>query len=73
IAPGDGARLVALGAAHDPASAEAGVARDEFWPWLVLLALGFLLAEWMVYERDGLRRVLAALGADRLLRRRSPA
>ncbi len=58
IRPGDGARLVALGTdtALDPATA--GVSRDEFWPLLVALALLFLVIEWLVYERDGARRVL---------------
>lgn len=57
IAPGDGARITALGADEAPADAEAGVARDEFWPLLVALVLGFLLVEWAVYERDGARRL----------------
>jgi Ca-activated chloride channel family protein len=61
IRPGDGARLEALGSNGDPAAVEAGVARDEFWPWLVLLALGFLVAEWVVYERDGARRLVNGL------------
>lgn len=63
IAPGDGARLVALGAARDPAQVEPGTARDEFWPLLVALALAFLLIEWLVYERDGLRRIIGWLRA----------
>ncbi|MDQ3938669.1 MAG: hypothetical protein M3253_08335, partial [Chloroflexota bacterium] len=61
IRPGDGARLEALGSSADPAAVEMSVARDEFWPWLVLLVLGFLLAEWAVYERDGARRLANGL------------
>lgn len=61
IRPGDGARITALGAAEGPEPAQAGVARDEFWPLLVILALGFLLVEWMVYERDGARRIVNRL------------
>ena len=57
IRPGDGARLAALGSDEGGEQVEAGLARDEFWPWLVLLVLGFLLAEWLVYERDGARRL----------------
>ena len=40
-----------------PASGDTGTARDEFWPLLVDLALIFLVAEWLVYERDGARRI----------------
>jgi Ca-activated chloride channel homolog len=61
IRPGDGARLTALGAQDGGEPVEAGLARDEFWPWLVLLVLGFLLAEWLVYERDGARRIASWL------------
>ena len=57
ISPGDGARLAALGNDEGGEQIEAGVARDEFWPLLVVLVLGFLLAEWLVYERDGARRI----------------
>jgi Ca-activated chloride channel family protein len=57
IAPGDGARLAALGTDQGAPVEAAGVARDEFWPLLVALALTFLAAEWMVYERDGARRI----------------
>jgi Ca-activated chloride channel homolog len=63
IRPGDGARLAALGLEQVPEASEAGLARDEFWPWLVMLALGFLVAEWLVYERDGARRLLGWLRA----------
>jgi len=61
IAPGDGARLTALGAAAAPDADPAGVARDEWWPLLVLAALALLLVEWLVYERDGARRIAAAI------------
>jgi hypothetical protein len=57
IRPGDGARITALGSSEELPASEAGVARDEFWPLLAALVLGFLLAEWMVYERDGARRI----------------
>ncbi len=66
IAPGDPAKLTALGAA--PASpapsaagggAPAGVpqSRDELWAPIVLLALVVLTVEWLVYERDTLSRM----------------
>ncbi|CAN5642192.1 BatA and WFA domain-containing protein [soil metagenome] len=61
IRPGDGARITALGSGEELPASEAGLARDEFWPLLAALALGFLLAEWMVYERDGARRLVNAL------------
>ena len=72
IRPGDGARLVALGTAAPPDEAAAGTARDEFWPLLAALTLLFLIIEWLVYERDGARRVLNGVrGALRLPRRRA--
>lgn len=58
IRPGDGARLVALGGDEAPAPDQAGTARDDLWPLIAALALGFLLVEWIVYERDGARRLL---------------
>jgi Ca-activated chloride channel homolog len=61
IRPGDGARLVALGSDPDPEQVEAGLARDDFWPLLALAVLGFLLVEWLVYERDGARRLAGGL------------
>jgi hypothetical protein len=61
IAPGDGARLASLGADATEGGVAAGTARDEFWPLLVLLALVFLLIEWLVYERDGARRIANAI------------
>ncbi len=56
IAPGDGARISSLGAAV-PDEVQSGTSRDEFWPLLVVLALLFLIIEWLVYERDGARRI----------------
>ncbi len=58
IRPGDGARIGSLGTDVPEPSGEAGTARDEFWPLLVTLALLFLVIEWLVYERDGARRIL---------------
>jgi hypothetical protein len=84
IAPGDIAKLTALGqAAADPepgASGDPGVgavtsqrpmARDELWIPIVLLALALLTAEWLVYERDTLARLRRAIAAR--LRRTPPA
>ena len=72
IRPGDGARLVALGTAAPPGQAATGTARDEFWPLLAALTLLFLVIEWLVYERDGARRVLNGIsGALRIPRRRA--
>ncbi len=75
IAPGDGARISALGSGEPPPPEQAGTARDEFWPLLVVLALAFLLVEWIVYERDGARRIYAWLRGSwrRPLRRRGAA
>jgi hypothetical protein len=60
IRPGDGARISSLGTDVPEVPAEAGMARDEFWPLLIVLALIFLIVEWLVYERDGARRILKA-------------
>lgn len=60
IAPGDGAGLVALGGAHDAAATD-GTARDEWWVPLVLLLLVVLAAEWLLYERDGARRIVQGI------------
>ena len=57
IRPGDGARISSLGTDIPAPGAETGTARDEFWPLLVTLALLFLVIEWLVYERDGARRI----------------
>ena len=71
IRPGDGARLVALGSESTAEPVEAGMTRAELWPLLVTLALLFLAAEWLVYERDGARRILN--GVRRAVRRPRPA
>jgi hypothetical protein len=60
IAPGDGSRISAVGTAS-AGDGEPGIARDEWWVPLALLALLLLLAEWLVYERDGARRLRNAL------------
>ena len=57
IRPGDGARIGSLGTNTPTDPAAAGTARDEFWPLLVALTLLFLVVEWLVYERDGARRI----------------
>ncbi|KRT63411.1 MAG: hypothetical protein XU10_C0011G0023 [Chloroflexi bacterium CSP1-4] len=67
IASGDGARLAALGG-PPAAGGQAGIARDEWWIPIALLALLLLLAEWLVYERDGARRILGALRSALTLR-----
>jgi hypothetical protein len=73
IRPGDGARLVALGAGVPPDQVAAGTARDEFWPLVAALALLFLMIEWLVYERDGARRVLQGMrNLNPLAARRTP-
>ncbi|HSH21286.1 MAG TPA: VWA domain-containing protein [Candidatus Caenarcaniphilales bacterium] len=61
IRPGDGARISALGSDDAGAPSTAPLARDELWPLLVVLALAFLIAEWLVYERDGARRIAHTL------------
>lgn len=61
IRPGDGARIAALGSDVPPEQVAAGVARDEFWPLIATLTLLFLMIEWLVYERDGARRVLGGI------------
>ena len=71
IRPGDGARIASLGSDTPSDPATAGVARDEFWPLLVALTLVFLVAEWLVYERDGARRLLQ--GVRQGVRRLRPA
>jgi hypothetical protein len=60
IRPGDGGALAALGGAPGSTSA-AGTARDEWWVPLVLLLLVALAAEWLLYERDGARRIVAGI------------
>jgi hypothetical protein len=73
IRPGDDARLAALGTDAGPDQAPPGTARDEFWPLLAALTLLFLLIEWLVYERDGARRVLNGLRGLRPLSRGAAA
>jgi hypothetical protein len=61
VRPGDGARIASLGTDVPTDPAAVGTARDEFWPLLVALTLLFLVVEWVVYERDGARRILNRL------------
>jgi Ca-activated chloride channel homolog len=61
IRPGDGSRLAGLGTGNGGSPAELGTARDELWPLVAALALAFLLVEWLVYERDGARRLMGGL------------
>jgi VWA domain-containing protein/aerotolerance regulator-like protein len=73
IAPGDGARLTAVGGAAATGGTP-GTARDEWWVPVAVAALVLLLLEWLVYERDGARRIrgwLGGLGRWRPLRRSS--
>ena len=73
IAPGDPARIEALGAKAAAASASPGTAsgpssgapspaqsRDELWAPISLIALVVIALEWMVYERDTLTRLQRA-------------
>ncbi len=72
IAPGDGTRLTAIGGTPAEGGAP-GTARDEWWIPIALVALALLLVEWLVYERDGARRIggwLGGLGRRGPLRRR---
>ena len=83
IAPGDAKKLEAIGkpapapgAGGQPGATPADdrpQARDELWIPVVLAALGFLVFEWAVYERDTLarlrRRLTARLGELRPARR----
>jgi VWA domain-containing protein/aerotolerance regulator-like protein len=86
IAPGDVAKLTALGAAAGGPAASPGAspatgdatggpasrlnARDELWVPIVLVALLVLTTEWLVYERDTLARLRRAAAAR--LRRPRP-
>ncbi len=63
IAPGDGSRLAAWGTDQPNTAAANGRARDEWWVPIVLLVLLLLVLEWLVYERDGARRLLEATRA----------
>ena len=69
IAPGDGARLTTIGGSPAEGGTP-GTARDEWWIPVALVALALLLVEWLVYERDGARRVRDWLGG---LGRRRPS
>ncbi len=64
IAPGDGARLTAVGGAPAQGGTP-GTARDEWWVPIALAALALLLVEWLVYERDGARRIRGWLSGIR--------
>jgi Ca-activated chloride channel homolog len=57
INPGDPAALTALGSDQPVDQASLGLARDDWWPPLVLIVLAALMVEWLVYERDGGRRI----------------
>ena len=70
IAPGDPAKLTALGTAPGTgtgtgsgAPVERPNARDELWIPIVLIALLLLTLEWLVYERDTLARIRRAVAA----------
>jgi hypothetical protein len=79
IAPGDIARLTAMGkpVASPGAGAGGGAAvdrpnaRDELWIPVVLVALLVLTVEWLVYERDTLARLRRAVAGR--IRRARPA
>lgn len=80
IAPGDPAKIEALGApsgpSRSPGASQAATAgapapaasRDELWVPIVLGALAVILLEWLVYERDTVSR-LRRSAAARLSRR----
>ncbi len=69
IAPGDPARLTALGTSPGTGASTGGTpverpnARDELWIPIVLVALVLLTIEWLVYERDTLARLRRAVAA----------
>ena len=81
IAPGDAAKLQALGTSPGTPGASPGAgtgtadaaarpnARDEMWIPVVLIALLLLTLEWLAYERDTLvrlrRRLVARVGRGR--------
>jgi len=81
IAPGDAAKLTALGApAASPGVVAGGAAgpaddrpnaRDELWIPIVLIALLVLTMEWLVYERDTFARLRRSI-AHRIGRGRTP-
>jgi hypothetical protein len=39
------------GAAASPTSSAEGTVFDDLWPWLAILALAVLSAEWVVFHR----------------------
>ncbi|TAK01029.1 MAG: VWA domain-containing protein [Chloroflexota bacterium] len=58
--PGPTGSLEASGGAGGSGAGSAGdrpAARDELWVPIVLIALAFLLAEWIVYQRDAVTRL----------------
>jgi Ca-activated chloride channel family protein len=79
IAPGDPAKLTALGAEPDASPGTGGAsapverpdARDELWVPIVLVALLVLTVEWLVYERDTLARMRRSIASR--LGRSTPA
>lgn len=62
IRPRDGSALAALGGTPGGTNTP-GTARDEWWVPLVLLLLVVLAAEWLLYERDGARRLRQGIRA----------
>jgi hypothetical protein len=74
IAPGDPAKLTALGTGGGTGAGGPGAgpgdqpgderpnARDELWIPVVLIALLVLTLEWLVYERDTVARLRRSLG-----------
>ena len=76
IAPTSGEPLAALGTPRAQSSTEPARAREEWWVPLAILALLLLMAEWLVYERDGARRLwqtAAAAVRGRLRAAEAPA
>jgi len=72
IAPGDPAAIERVGTAQpapgQPTGGDTGPrppARDELWVPIVLVALALLVAEWLVFERDGLVRLRRWLAGRR--------
>ena len=66
IAPGSVAALEQLGTAASTGAVTPGdrpPARDELWVPVLLVVLGLLLVEWMVYERDTIARLRRSLAA----------
>jgi len=61
VAPSSSEALIALGTALPPTTDEQGRARDEWWVPVAILILALLMLEWLVYERDGARRLLRSM------------